>query len=619
MKKSKFKVGLLIYTAVLLAVMVIVLFSIRKILVKYESAQGYNTVNAFCEKLEADLLFNSLDNEKDVIDYSKLSKFENKDEVLKSYIKYFAGKDTQSAISSKSFDANNPVYIVKCGEDELGEVKLKLISEKTKLGMLSIPEWKLESFTPSIASIGNSYAISIPDSFKVTFNGVELSQNEIASSKDGMVLYLVKGILLDPEVHIRNTFGEEVPFEIEKQDQSKSLFTISANYTMLSFSLPEYFTVSSEKAFTKESADGMTTYSSVFEKMPTVEEMESLFNVKDIAGDRMNFIDNNGIPAPSYFAYDMTLPKGYSVKIGSTDINYAVLEETDAPGKQYSDVTKLVKSRIYTVKPIVIDKAAENAASALLKISDINKSEASYILENGEISTLCAKLEITVPDNFGIKINGSDPDVTGVKSDIKAYADVKDYIKTPQAVTYTLENQYGPVKVQVTDNRGEEKTYYASKNISILEQTGSNEIPSFAKGAVNPLEYAKQWSYFMTDDVKGEQHGYQTIIQKIYRGSYLAKVAYKWAVGEDILLIGMHTFDNPPFSKESVTNYVAYGDNAFSCDIYFVKSFTVRSNGTHRDDVFSNRLYFVYADDTNDGVKNPHWVIAGMNEVTPDK
>ncbi len=616
MKKNKFKAGLLIYAGILLAVMIIVLLSIRSILVKYEKAQGYNIVNQFCDKLEADLLFNSLENEKDVIDYSKLSKFEDKDEVIKNYIKFFAGKDLQSALSAKSYDANNPVYLVKSGEDEVGEIKLKLVSEKTKLGMLSIPEWELVSFTPSIASLGNAYAVSVPENFKVSFNGVELSDNDIASKQNGIVIYLVKGILLEPEISVKNPDNEDVKISIEKQDPSKAVFTVTADYTLFSFTVPSDFTVSSEKSFTKESAEGLTTYSAVFEKMPTAEEMNSLFEVLDLAGDRMQFKDNEGVPAPSYYAYDVSLPKGFTAKIGEKQVTLETLEETAASGKQYSGVSALISTRIFTVNPVITDKSAENAATALLTITDAKNNEIPYTLDSGSIATARGDFAITVPENFTLKINGAAPDVEGVKTAIKEYEDIKQYVSVPDAVTYTLKDQCAPVEITVTDNNGNTKNYLVSKNFSILEQTGADTIPDFAKGKVDPLDYAKQWSLFLSDDLKGDKHGYNVILNYILRDSYLNTIAYNWATNVDVSFLGSHTFDNPPFSREKVSNYVVLGDNSFYCDIYFIKSFTVNSNKTHRDDIFSNRLYFLYTDDTNDGNDNPHWVIAALNEVS---
>lgn len=616
MKKSKFKAGLLIYAGVLLAIMLVVLLSIRKTLINFEKAQGYNTVNDFCEKLEADLLFNSLDNEKDVIDYSKLSKFEDKDEVLKSYIKFFAGRKTKAALSAKSYDANNPIYLVKCGDDEVGEVKLHLVSEKTKLGMLSIPKWQLVSFTPSIASIGNAYAVSVPENFKVNFNGVELTEKDAASTKNGIVIYLVKGIILEPTISVRNPDNEEVKISIEKQDTSKAVYTVSADYTLFSFTVPSDFTVTAEKSFTKESAGGLTTYTSVFEGMPTVDDMNSIFTVLDLAGDRMPFKDNEGIPAPSYYAYDVSMPKGYIAKIGEKPVSLEALEEIAASEKQYSDASTIINSRIYTVNPVVTDKSAANAATALLKITDAKNSEIPYVLDSGSISTAQGDFAITVPENFSLKINGAAPDVEGVKSDIKEYADIKQYVTVPSAVTYTLKGQIAPVPISVTDNNGKTTEYLVTKNFSILEQSGSDSIPAFAKGAVDPLNYAKQWSLFLSDDLKGDKHGYDVVLQYILRDSYLNTIAYNWATNIDVKFLGSHTFDNPPFSKEKVSNYVTLSDNAFYCDVYFIKSFTVNSNKTHRDDVFSNRLYFLYTDDTKDGKDNPHWVIAGLNEVS---
>ena len=42
---------------------------------------------------------------------------------------------------------------------------------------------------------------------------------------------------------------------------------------------------------------------------------------------------------------------------------------------------------------------------------------------------------------------------------------------------------------------------------------------------------------------------------------------------------------------------------------------TLTRTGKLQDDIFHRRMYFINLDDTDDGIDNPHWVIADMQEI----
>ena len=78
-----------------------------------------------------------------------------------------------------------------------------------------------------------------------------------------------------------------------------------------------------------------------------------------------------------------------------------------------------------------------------------------------------------------------------------------------------------------------------------------------------------------------------------------------------------HVLKNPPFTEERVSNFVSYGENLFSCDIYFIKhmdDLQDRNEG-EIEDVMNSTFYFMKYDATKDGIDNPRWVILDIREI----
>ncbi len=623
MKKITFKTGLLIYAIVLALVIGALLLGLRGILVKYEKAQAYNLVEGFVKELESNLVFNNIEASGQHIDYSAFSKFEDKDSVIKNYVSVFGGKKLEYALSSQSYDANRPVYIIHSGDLIAGELELNLVSEEIKLDMLSVPTWAISKFTPDLSAIGKTYAVTVPKEYAVKINGHLLSEEDIVSEENGVCAYMVKGLSAEPAVQITDGEGQDVHYTVAKSEQSDRLYNIKSDYIILNFTIPSSFAINTDKKMTATAAGDLTTYSVVFRTMPDSGLMNEQFVITDFAGNVMKFIDKDGAPVPEYYEYTLICPDTLTARIGTKAIDRTNAEKLPIELKQYAEVNSLLKCSFFTIAPIITEDDGSGAAFA---ITDNAGNEVPYTLSNGVVSVEARDIEITVPDNFGLLIAGSAPDVEGTVKDIREYEDVKQYTNVPKAVTYVLKGQYCPVKLDITDNRGDSSVRYAFDEVKILEQSGSDDVPAGlaafysagvtepGSGKINPLYYGKQYSYFMTNDIAGDTNGYWAIRKYIYNGSYLDTSCKAWATGVDITFLGRHVFDNPPFSKESVKNYVMLADDCFYCDIYFVKSFTVTSNGVHRDDIFYKRIYFKYCDDDKDG-KNT-WVIIHMGDLT---
>ena len=54
----------------------------------------------------------------------------------------------------------------------------------------------------------------------------------------------------------------------------------------------------------------------------------------------------------------------------------------------------------------------------------------------------------------------------------------------------------------------------------------------------------------------------------------------------------------------------------------YLKARGYKTHSISIDDYFYNRIYFVYSDDSNDGIDNPHWAIADikyLEKENPDE
>ena len=118
----------------------------------------------------------------------------------------------------------------------------------------------------------------------------------------------------------------------------------------------------------------------------------------------------------------------------------------------------------------------------------------------------------------------------------------------------------------------------------------------------------------MTDDLGGKTHGFYTMEKNLIANSYMHEVAWEWATGVDITFTSPHTLAKNPFTTAEATNFVAYSDTCFSCDILLEKPMYIKKANTVIDKIYST-FYFVYCDDTDNGRDDPHWAIADIQKI----
>lgn len=232
----------------------------------------------------------------------------------------------------------------------------------------------------------------------------------------------------------------------------------------------------------------------------------------------------------------------------------------------------------------------------------------------GSIRNTFASLTFTVPSNFKVAIDGVD-DPERIKTGttpISQLSYVSEYTEVPTLCEYSIvyipRQDDSKPPVTVIDNLGEQIQLPTTGKLEIREQSALPTVPDELLSEAGVLEFAENWSLFMTNDLQG---GLGSISGDLIKDSYLYEVAYKWATGVDRTFTSIHRLYDPPFEDERIYNYVRYSDDLFSCDVHLVKKMRI-ANGLDVDDVLSKRLFFVRYDGTNNGKDDPKWVVADM-------
>lgn len=200
-----------------------------------------------------------------------------------------------------------------------------------------------------------------------------------------------------------------------------------------------------------------------------------------------------------------------------------------------------------------------------------------------------------------------------------AAADELKYVKeycpdVPDNATYILSLLSDEPDFKILDGNGQEVPFtMENRQVTIGGFAGQDSLSISVD--IDPLEVAKLWSLFMTQDLTGQNNGYGQLSPYLIKGSYLQDVAWKWATGQDITFTSAHTLKNPPFQVENVSNYVVYSENCFSCDIRLEKTLLLTRTGEEVNDVINSTFYFVKYDDTDNGISDPHWVLADYHEI----
>ena len=218
---------------------------------------------------------------------------------------------------------------------------------------------------------------------------------------------------------------------------------------------------------------------------------------------------------------------------------------------------------------------------------------------------------VYAPAEYTVSVNGKAvPKDQAILKESETPPQIADYCSLPDRLEYRITVLKKNAEFVITDasgNRVDADTTADVVDLSPVPETLS-AVPDDIASEINVLEVAETYSRFLTQDLNGYSYGFYTLAEYLVEGSELYNNALAWANGIDITFTSIHVLDDPPFTEESVTNFVMLSDNCFCCDVHFVKQM-ILDNGTHQPDPMDSTLYFVKID----GAAGPAWKLIHMN------
>ena len=229
--------------------------------------------------------------------------------------------------------------------------------------------------------------------------------------------------------------------------------------------------------------------------------------------------------------------------------------------------------------------------------------------------------DITVPSNYSIEINGEKLGEEYISETIKddSYSEIAKYAKLPNTTNYKLDNLLSKPNIKIINDNGTNVDYVEKNNViqiknNYITANSYEEIKDKIASDIDVLEIAENWSLFLTDDLQGTMHGFGTLRKNLIKNSNFYNMAYAWATSVDITFVSSHTLKNPTFTNTSVSDFVVYNENAFSCVVKLEKNMRI-ANIRDKVDTMYDRLYFVYYDDANDNIDGPTWKLVDMKAL----
>ena len=222
---------------------------------------------------------------------------------------------------------------------------------------------------------------------------------------------------------------------------------------------------------------------------------------------------------------------------------------------------------------------------------------------------------IEAPNDSIVLVNGVNLKDAGVEPEApEGLKELTQYLEFPYSVTYKIDQFIGKPDITIEDQEHHKLEYQQSETTYRVTLNNIEKIADYEtarkkiKGDLNIEEIAKNWSLYLTNDLKGNLHGFHTISKYLIKDSYMWKYAYKWATDVDITFITSHVLDNPVFTNQKISNFEFYNENAFSCEVYLEKNLILNKlRGKKLQDVMNERMYFAYIDG--------EWKLVNMQSV----
>lgn len=290
----------------------------------------------------------------------------------------------------------------------------------------------------------------------------------------------------------------------------------------------------------------------------------------------------------------------------NNDLQYHFLKESYTDGA----LTYGIYAGETPIGTAVLKPASITTRLIAIPITDWQLTALDAYEEHGDYGA-----SITVPDNYTVTINDV-PLTDAYISDRTPYAELEysaAYVSVPEQVTYQVSGLKQPAQIAVLKADGSElplsddpSTVFgvtdnaetASGSAVLCYLPAEEEISAELKFVV--LDAVETYSNFFSRDLPGCRESIDPIRELFPEDSIYLTLADQYR-REDMQIFSAHT--DTHFLNESITEYIPYSDNCFSCRVSFDKSMTL-SGGREMIDTTDNVYYFV--------LQNGNWLIADI-------
>ncbi|MBP5495004.1 MAG: hypothetical protein J6X97_07885 [Lachnospiraceae bacterium] len=293
----------------------------------------------------------------------------------------------------------------------------------------------------------------------------------------------------------------------------------------------------------------------------------------------------------------------------------------------YSSFTAEKDPTSYITEAPVYNISADGKQVARVTLKAISQTKIYAILtimdwDVDTIEPVCSvnltNYTFSVPDGYTPVINNRHVDAsykTGNVEEIPEFAYVSNYISMPAYVEYKVENVLEDADIKVLNTNGEEVPVEINgSRVKAIYASAASELTEERKNEA--LSMVQTYEDFNTDDLGGANHGLATVQSFLIKDSDYWNMAKQWAGGVDITFTSAHKFDDPKYTNVVVDNYAEYSDICYSLHIAFSKNMILTRTSEKISNDFDSTVFFIYYDDSDDGINNPHWCIADMIATT---
>ena len=222
--------------------------------------------------------------------------------------------------------------------------------------------------------------------------------------------------------------------------------------------------------------------------------------------------------------------------------------------------------------------------------------------------------DVIIPSNWQVLVDGK---VMDNPSREENFADL-DFMyyndSMPKLSTYEINDLNSEKEITFKDflgndvNVDENNFVYQNDDYFIHVET-LEEAKEYIDINFDIIKLAHNWHLFLTRDLTGPWYGLGTVTEAMIEGTSVYDLAYNWAHGVDITFTSKHTLGNPIWPVERLENFVIYGLDAFSCEVYLEKDMIVA--GKHQSDIMHDTLYFIKDNEGN-------WKLINIKAVEDD-